>query len=68
VLCVFTDGITETKGYSEQEFGEARLLETLRNNRELEAVQILRNLEDAAEQFRSGEQEEDLTLVIARVR
>ena len=68
VVCIFTDGITETTGYSEQEFGEARLLEALRNNRELEAAQILRNLEDAAEQFRSGEQEDDLTLVIARVR
>ncbi|MFZ0803248.1 MAG: SpoIIE family protein phosphatase [Terriglobales bacterium] len=68
LVCIFTDGITETTGYSEQEFGETRLLETLRNNRDLEAANILRNLEDAAEQFRSGEQEDDLTLVIARVR
>jgi serine phosphatase RsbU (regulator of sigma subunit) len=43
-------------------------LETLRNNHDLGAAQILRSVEDAAEQFRSGEQEDDLTLVIARVR
>ena len=68
VLNIFTDGITETTGYSGEEFGEARLVKTLRNNRDLEAAQILRNVEDAAEQFRSGEQEDDLTLLIARVR
>jgi CheY-like chemotaxis protein len=68
VVCIFTDGITETTGSSGQEFGEARLLETLRKNRDLEAAHLLRNLEDAAEQFRSGEQEDDLTLVIARAR
>jgi serine phosphatase RsbU (regulator of sigma subunit) len=43
-------------------------LETLRKNRDLEAACILRNMENAAEQFRVGEQEDDLTLVIARVR
>ena len=65
VLSIYTDGITETTGHSGEEFGETRLLETLRKNRELEASCILRNLEDAAEQFRLGEQEDDLTLVIA---
>jgi CheY-like chemotaxis protein len=68
VLCMYTDGITETTGQSGEEFGEARLLEELRKNRELEAADILQKLEGAAEQFRCGEQEDDLTLVIARVR
>jgi serine phosphatase RsbU (regulator of sigma subunit)/CheY-like chemotaxis protein len=66
VLSIYTDGITETTGHSGEEFGETRLLETLRKNRELEASCILRNVEDAAGQFRLGEQEDDLTLVIAR--
>jgi len=68
VLCIYTDGITETTGQSGEEFGETRLLETLRKNRDLEAAGILQSLENAAEQFRSGEQEDDLTLVIARAR
>jgi serine phosphatase RsbU (regulator of sigma subunit)/CheY-like chemotaxis protein len=66
VLSIYTDGITETTGHSGDEFGETRLLETLRKNRELAASCILRNVEDAAGQFRLGEQEDDLTLVIAR--
>ncbi len=68
VLSIYTDGITETTGHSGEEFGEARLLDTLRKNRDLEASCILRNVENAAEQFRLGEQEDDLTLVIARAR
>ncbi len=68
VLSIYSDGITETTGQSGEEFGETRLLETLRKNRDLEAACILQNMENAAEQFRLGEQEDDLTLVIARAR
>ena len=66
VLSIYTDGITETTGHGGEEFGEARLLDTLRKNRDLEASYILQNVQDAAGQFRFGEQEDDLTLVIAR--
>jgi FixJ family two-component response regulator len=68
VLCIYTDGITETTGAGGEEFGETRLLEALRKNRDFESAGILQSLEHAAEQFRSGEQEDDLTLVIARAR
>jgi CheY-like chemotaxis protein len=66
VLSIFTDGITETTGHSGEEFGEARLLDALRESRNLEAADILQNVENAAREFRSGEQEDDLTLVVAR--
>jgi CheY-like chemotaxis protein len=66
ILNIYTDGITETRGQSGAEFGEARLLETLCKNRDLGSADILRNVEDAVEQFRLGGQEDDLTLVIAR--
>jgi len=66
VLSIYTDGITETTGHNGEEFGDARLLDTLRRNRDLEASYILRSVQDAAGQFRLGEQEDDLTLVIAR--
>ncbi|HYL83799.1 MAG TPA: SpoIIE family protein phosphatase [Candidatus Angelobacter sp.] len=68
VLGMYTDGITETSGENDGEFGEAGLLQTLRKHRDLEAAQILRKVEDAVEQFRVGEQEDDLTLLIARAR
>ena len=68
VLGMYTDGITETSGENQEEFGETRFLETLAKNRGLEAAQILRKVENALEQFRLGEQRDDLTLVIARAR
>jgi len=68
ILNIYTDGITETRGHSGAEFGEVRLLETLRNNRNLGSADMLRNVEEAVEQFRLGGQEDDLTLVIARAR
>jgi CheY-like chemotaxis protein len=68
VLSIHTDGITETAGKSGEEFGDARLLETLGSNRGHEAAQILRRVEEAVEQFRLGEQADDMTLLIARAR
>jgi CheY-like chemotaxis protein len=68
ILSLYTDGVTETSGRNGEEFGETRLLDTLRKSRDLEAAYILRNVESAAEQFRLGELEDDLTLVIARAR
>jgi serine phosphatase RsbU (regulator of sigma subunit) len=65
---MYTDGITETTRENREQFSEARLLEMLRKNRNLEAEQILRKIEDAVDQFRLGEQEDDLTLVIACAR
>jgi hypothetical protein len=66
VLSVFTDGITEARCQNGEEFGEARLLEILRQSAGLEVQAILHNVQQAVEQFRSGEPEDDLTLVIAR--
>jgi len=68
ILSIYTDGITETTGYGGEEFGETRLLETLHKSRDLDAACILRNVENAVQQFKLGEQEDDLTLVIARAR
>ena len=68
ILSIYTDGITETTGYGGEEFGETRLLKTLHKSRDLEAASILRNVENALQQFRLGEQEDDVTLVIVRAR
>jgi len=68
VLTVYTDGIIEARGESGEEFGEARLLGTLEESRSLESDAILRKVEQAVEQFRVGEREDDLTLLIARAQ
>ena len=69
VLAIDTDGITETRGKTGEEFGEARLLGVLNKSRDLESAFILRNVEQAVGQFRSTEQQEDdLTLVVARAQ
>jgi len=68
LLSVFTDGITEARCESGEEFGEDRLLGTLHESRKLESTAILRNVEQAVEQFRFGDREDDLTMVIARAQ
>jgi hypothetical protein len=68
ILCIYTDGITEATGEKGKEFGEAGLLEVLRESRGLDSASILQKVEQAVKQFRSGEQEDDVTLVIARAR
>lgn len=68
LLAIYTDGITEATAANGEEFGEARLLALLEQNRHLEPSAILQAVEHAVQQFRSGEQADDLTLVIARAR
>jgi sigma-B regulation protein RsbU (phosphoserine phosphatase) len=68
ILCIYTDGITESVDKNGNEFGEAGLLEVLRESRNLESTSILQKVAQAVEQFRSGEQEDDVTMVIARAQ
>jgi serine phosphatase RsbU (regulator of sigma subunit) len=67
ILCIYTDGITEATDKDEKEFGETRLLDVLQQSRNLDAASIVQKVEQAVEQFRSGEQQDDLTMVIARI-
>ena len=68
ILCIYADGITETTGENGREFGEEGLLEVLRDSRNLESASILEKVEQTVKQFRSGDQEDDVTMVIARAR
>jgi phosphoserine phosphatase RsbU/P len=68
ILCIYTDGITETTGENGEEFGEEGLLEVLRGSRHLESALILQKVEQTVKQFRSGHQQDDVTMVIARAR
>jgi serine phosphatase RsbU (regulator of sigma subunit) len=66
ILSLYTDGITETTGDGGKEFGEEGLAEALRANQDLEASHIVHSVQSAVQRFRLGEQEDDLTLVVAR--
>jgi hypothetical protein len=68
ILCIYTDGITETTDENGEEFGEEGLLEVLSGSRHLESASILEKVEQTVKQFRSGDQEDDVTMVIARAR
>lgn len=67
-LVAYTDGITEAADSLGQEFGEARLTEAVRSQHDLPVSRLLSSIHAAVEQFSSGAQADDLTLVIGRVR
>jgi len=65
-LVLYTDGITEARSADGEEFGESRLLDTLQNYCHLPVGPLLQAVVRAVQQFAGGEQQDDITLVIAR--
>ncbi len=66
-LVLYTDGVTEAENAQREEFGEHRLLGTLRSHSHLPVIPLLQAVVSAVQQFSSGsEQQDDITLVIAR--
>jgi len=70
VLVIYTDGITEASDSEGEEFGEGRLLDTVRCHLAVPVPCILDALLTAALEFSRGEGKmtDDLTLVVARGR
>ncbi len=67
MLVLYTDGVTEATNADGEEFGESRLLDTLESNSRLPVGRLLQAVVEAVQQFSSGsEQQDDITLVIAR--
>ena len=67
ILAFYTDGISEAFNVAEEEFGEQRLIESLRRHRGLPAQALLTSIVDEVQQFSSGrEQHDDITLVVAK--
>jgi phosphoserine phosphatase RsbU/P len=65
-LVLYTDGITEARSADGEEFGESRLVDTLRSYCHLPVGPLLRAVVEAVQQFSAGEQQDDITMVIAR--
>jgi sigma-B regulation protein RsbU (phosphoserine phosphatase) len=68
LLVAFTDGISEAMNPSDEEWGEERLIETIKSGAALRAAQILPSIMSAADAFAAGaKQHDDMTLVVVRV-
>ena len=65
-LVLYTDGITEARNSAGEEFGETRLVKTLQDFCHLPVDSLLRAVVKEVQQFTGGEQQDDITLVVAR--
>ena len=68
VLLLYTDGITEAFSPAGEEFGEARLIETLRACHDRCPKALIDAILGAAREFSQGALADDLTLIAARGR
>ena len=68
LLALYTDGVTESFNDSDEEFGEQRLVEALRHNRELPSSALLPAIVDNVRKFSPQEQHDDITLIVAKGR
>ena len=67
-LALYTDGVTESFNNNGDEFGEQRLLEALRRNRNLSSEALLASIVEDVRHFSPHEQHDDITLIVARCR
>ena len=65
-LVLYTDGITESFSPAGEEFGEQRLVDTLRRHRQLSSQALLSSIVDEVQHFSPHEQHDDITLIIAK--
>jgi serine phosphatase RsbU (regulator of sigma subunit) len=68
VFVLYTDGITEATNAEDEEFGERRLIAALRKLSHLPPAQLMEGIVNEVHKFSAGEQQDDITLVIARCR
>jgi serine phosphatase RsbU (regulator of sigma subunit)/catechol 2,3-dioxygenase-like lactoylglutathione lyase family enzyme len=65
-LALYTDGITESFNEADDQFGEDRLIDSLRRHRSLSSQSLLDNVVSDVRQFAPREQHDDITLIIAK--
>lgn len=66
-LVLLTDGIVETLGDHQVQFGETRALEALRKSLDLSSIEMIETLFNAVQQFsRTSLQEDDLTSLVCK--
>lgn len=68
ILALYTDGISEALNTEEEEFGEQRLIDSLRRNREKPTQALLTSILNEVQHFSANEQHDDITLIVARCK
>ena len=66
IFALYTDGITESFNHDREEFGESRLLDSLRLHRGLSPRAALASIIDEVLHFSPQEQHDDVTLILAK--
>lgn len=67
-LALYTDGVTECSNADDEEFGEARLVEALRQHRHLPLPRLLASLVETVRSFNPHEQQDDITVLVAKCK
>jgi sigma-B regulation protein RsbU (phosphoserine phosphatase) len=67
LLVLYTDGLTEAASDDEEEFGEERLIQGLRRYRDLCPQALIDALVHDVRVFSPHEQQDDITLIVAKV-
>jgi serine phosphatase RsbU (regulator of sigma subunit)/predicted enzyme related to lactoylglutathione lyase len=65
---LYTDGVTESFNLAGDEFGEQRLIDSLRRHREQSSPVLLASIVDDVKKFSPHEQSDDMTLIIAKCK
>ena len=65
-LALYTDGATEARNDTGEEYGEHRLIEALRRYRERPSSALLASLADDIQQFSRHQQHDDITLIVSK--
>jgi len=67
-LVLYTDGMTEASNDSGEEFGPQRLIDALQRHCEECSQALVASLISEVRQFNPGEQQDDITLIVAKIR
>jgi serine phosphatase RsbU (regulator of sigma subunit) len=67
-LVLYTDGATESFNDSGEEFGDHRLIESLRRHRALSPAALIDSVVADVRKFNPREQQDDITLLVGQVR
>ena len=65
-LLLYTDGVTEACDEAGEEFGEGRLVETMRECRDMSPPELLGFIAGRVRQFSPHEQADDITLIVSK--
>ncbi len=68
VLALYTDGVTEARTDEGQEFGEENLIKILSEHRGLPCQAAVESITHEVKTLSSGEQHDDITMIMARCR